>query len=103
MIARMWRGWAPVESADDYQRHYESDVAEHLRAVPGFLDARLLRRVDGDSVLFTSIAFFSDLDAVRSFAGASFEEAVVEEPARWALSRWDERVSHHEVTVDIHR
>jgi heme-degrading monooxygenase HmoA len=103
MIARMWRGWAPVESADDYQRHYESEVAERLRDVPGFLDARLLRRVVGDSVLFTSIAFFSDLDAVRSFAGTNYEEARVEEPARRALSRWDERVSHHEVAVDVHR
>ena len=103
MIARTWRGWAPAESADDYQRHYESDVAEHLRAVPGFLAARLLCRVDGDSVLLTSIAFFSDLDAVRSFAGANHEEARVEEPAGRALSRWDERVAHHEVAVDVHR
>src|SRR5215212_1968995 len=103
MIARIWRGWAAVECADQYQRHYESEVAEHLRSVPGFLDARLLRRVEGDSVLFTSIVFFADLDAVRSFAGADYEEAVIEEPARRALSGWDDRVSHHEVTVDLPR
>ncbi len=24
MIARIWRGWAPLASADDYQRHYET-------------------------------------------------------------------------------
>ena len=101
MIGRIWRGWAPVESADDYQRHYESDVVEHLRTVPGFLGARLLRRVDGDSVLFTSVAFFSDLDAIRSFAGPDYERAVVEETARQVLSRWDEEVSHHEVAVDL--
>ena len=101
MIARIWRGWAPVESADDYQQHYESDVAEHLRTVPGFLGAHLLRRVDGDSVLFTSVAFFSDLDAIRSFAGLDYERAVVEETARQVLSRWDEEVSHHEVAVDL--
>jgi len=23
MIARIWRGWAPLATADDYQRHYE--------------------------------------------------------------------------------
>jgi heme-degrading monooxygenase HmoA len=98
-VARLGAGRFP----DDYQRHYESEVAGHLRAVPGFLDARLLRRGDGDSVLFTSIVFFSDLDAVRSFAGADYEQAVVEEPARQALSRWDDRVSHHEVSVDLRR
>ena len=28
-------------------------------------------------------------------------QLVVEEAARHALSRWDERVTHHEVSVDI--
>jgi heme-degrading monooxygenase HmoA len=102
MIARTWRGWARMESADAYERHYASEVARHLRGVPGFLGARLLRRVDGDAVLFTSITYFSDLDAVRSFAGADYERAVVEDAARRALSRWDERVSHHEVVIDLH-
>ena len=101
MIARIWRGWAPTETADDYERHYESEVAEHLRKVPGFLGARLLRSADGDSVMFTSLTFFSGLDAVRSFAGSDYELAVVEDAARRALSRWDERVSHHAVAVDL--
>ena len=99
MIARTWRGWAPASTADDYQRHYETDVAEHLRQVPGFQGARLLRRRDGDDVEFTSITFFTDLDAVRGFAGDDHEIAVLEDDARRALSRWDERVSHAEVAV----
>jgi heme-degrading monooxygenase HmoA len=101
MIARMWRGWAPVARADDYQRHYESEVAEHLHGVPGFRGARLLRGRDGDEVLFTSITFFEDLDAVRAFAGGEYDRAVVEDEARRALSRWDERVSHHDVALDL--
>jgi len=38
---------------------------------------------------------------VRGFAGDDYEQAVVEEAARQALSRWDERASHHEVAVDV--
>jgi hypothetical protein len=49
--------------------------------------------------MFTSVAFFTSLDAVRGFAGDDYEVAVVEEAARRALSRWDERVSHHEVVA----
>jgi len=101
MIARTWRGWAPAATADDYQRHYETDVAEHLRDVPGFQGARLLRRDDGDEVEFTSITFFTGLDAVRTFAGENYEQAVLEDDARRALSRWDERVSHAEVAVSL--
>ena len=101
MIARIWRGWAPQATADDYQRHYESEVSEHLRAVSGFCGARLLRRGESREVMFTSITWFSSLDAVRGFAGDDYEHAVVEEAARGALSRWDERVSHHEVAVNL--
>jgi heme-degrading monooxygenase HmoA len=99
MIARTWRGWAAAGSADDYQRHYETAVTEHLRTVPGFVDARLLRLPDGDEVMFTSIVTFRDMVAVQAFAGDRPELAVVEEDARRALLRWDEHVVHHEVAV----
>jgi heme-degrading monooxygenase HmoA len=101
VIARMWRGWAPSATADDYQRHYESEVSGHLRSVSGFRGARLLRQDDGHEVMFTSITFFAGLDAVRAFAGDDYERAVVEAEARRALSRWDERVSHHDVAIDL--
>jgi heme-degrading monooxygenase HmoA len=65
----MWRGWAPQATADDYQRHYESEVSGHLRSVDGFRGARLLRLDDGHEVMFTSITFFTSLAAVRGFAG----------------------------------
>lgn len=101
MIARIWRGWAPLSTADDYQRHYETEVGDHLHAVSGFRGARLLRHDDGREAMFTSITFFTGLDAVRGFAGEDYEQAVVEEAARQALSRWDERVSHHEVVAAL--
>jgi heme-degrading monooxygenase HmoA len=101
VIARMWRGWAPTATADDYRRHYESEVSGHLRSVSGFRGARLLRQDDGPEVMFTSITFFAGLDAVRAFAGEDYERAVVEPEARRALSHWDERVSHHEVAIDL--
>lgn len=101
MIARTWQGWATAETADDYQHHYESEVATHLRQVPGFRGARLLRRQDADEVLFTSITFFTSMDAVRAFAGENYEQAVIEDTARRTLIRWEEVVAHHEVTVEF--
>jgi hypothetical protein len=101
MIARIWHGWAPHAVADDYQRHYQSEVSGHLQAVSGFCGARLLRRDDGSDVMFTSVTYFASMDAVRSFAGDDYEQAVVEDAARQALSRWDDRVAHHEVVIDL--
>ena len=88
-----------MATADDYQRHYQTEVSENLHVVSGFRGARLLRQEDGQEVMFTSITFFTSLDAVRGFAGDDYEVAVVEEAARRALGRWDERVSHHEVAA----
>jgi heme-degrading monooxygenase HmoA len=101
MIARIWRGWAPRERAGVYERHYQTEVSAQLRAVSGFRGAHLLQREEGGEVAFTSITWFTDLDAVRGFAGDDYELAVVEEAARAALSRWDERVSHHDVAVHV--
>jgi heme-degrading monooxygenase HmoA len=88
MIARIWRGWAPQATADDYQRHYGSEVSRHLQGIDGFRGGRLLRKDDDQEVMFTSVTFFNSIDAVRGFAGADYEQAVVEETARRALSRW---------------
>jgi hypothetical protein len=101
VIARIWRGWAPPELADDYQHHYQTQISEQLRSINGFRGAHLLRREEGSEVLFTSVTWFSDLNAIRDFAGDDYEQAVIEEPARVALSRWDERVTHHVVEIDV--
>jgi hypothetical protein len=101
VIARVWRGWAPHERAGDYRRHYQAEVSASLRAVSGFRGAHLLEREEGGEVAFTSITWFTGLDAVQDFAGEDYELAVVEEAARSALSRWDDRVTHHEVAVHV--
>jgi hypothetical protein len=73
MIARIWRGWVPQATADDYQRHYESEVSEHLRAVSGFCGARLLRRGESREVMFTGRAWPSDarMDTILASCGAA--------------------------------
>jgi len=106
MIARIWRGWAPLATADDYQRHYETEVSGHLRAVSGFRGARLLRRDDGPEIMFTSITFFTSLDAIRGFAGDDYELAVVEETApehQRPGTRRAGRTREPDVTAGCHR
>lgn len=97
MIARVWRGWAPADRADAYDAHYRTEVRESLEQVPGFVEARLLRRPVGAEVEFVSLTFFEDLESVKAFAGDDHETAVVAGPAREALSRYEERVAHYEI------
>ena len=100
MITRMWRGWAPAVRAQEYERHYRSEVLSVLRRVAGFKGARLLRRTTGDETEFVSLTFFDDLDAVRAFAGPDYETAVVTDDAREVLTRFDDHVSHYETAFE---
>lgn len=96
MITRLWRGWASADQAEQYHQHYRDEVLTSLEGVPGFLGARLLRRGVGDEIEFVSLTSFEDLDAMRSFAGPDYDQAVVAEPARKVLTRFDATVTIYE-------
>jgi hypothetical protein len=53
--------------------------------------------VAGDSVEFVTLMWFDSVDAVRAFAGADYEVAVVPPEARALLERFDTRSAHYEV------
>jgi heme-degrading monooxygenase HmoA len=100
VITRVWRGWTPADRAQQYERHYRSEVLAVLRGVAGFQGARLLRRTTGDETEFVSLTFFDDLDAVRAFAGPDYETAVVADEAREVLVRFDGHVGHYETAFE---
>lgn len=100
MIARIWRGWAAgLQEADAYEVHYRTAVLERLRRVDGYAGAQLLRRNAGDGVELISVTYFASLEAIRAFAGADYEVAVVAPEARRLLSRFDERCSHYGLAI----
>jgi heme-degrading monooxygenase HmoA len=100
VIARMWRGWTRTRDADRYERHYRSEVLATLRQVPGFSGARLLRREVGEETEFVSLTYFDDLGAIRAFAGADYDTAVVGGEAKEVLVRYDARVRHYDLAFE---
>jgi hypothetical protein len=100
VIARVWQGWAASgDDADAYERHYRTDALAELGNIQGFVEAKLLRRDVGGEVELVSVTYFVDLEAVRGFAGDSYETAVVADGARAVLSRFEETVRHYDVVT----
>jgi heme-degrading monooxygenase HmoA len=99
MIARVWRGEATPEQAPRYLEHLERSVFPELRAIDAHRDASVLQRSTGARVIVLVITLWDSLDAVRAFAGAHPETAVVEPAARALLSRFDETVEHYEIVL----
>jgi hypothetical protein len=44
MISRQWRGLAKAAHAEEYVEHLKTDTFSHLRTIPGFVDAAILKR-----------------------------------------------------------
>jgi heme-degrading monooxygenase HmoA len=99
MICRVWHGWTTPENADAYERLLRSEIFESIaeRGITGYRGIELLRKVTGDSVEFVTLMWFDSVGAVRQFAGADYEVAVVPAEARALLERFDARSAHYEV------
>ena len=99
MIARLWHGWTTPENADAYETLLKTQIFPGIlaRRIAGFSKIELLRRTIGDEVEFITIMRFSSLDAIKAFAGADYETAVVPPAARAVLSRFGAKSQHYEV------
>jgi antibiotic biosynthesis monooxygenase (ABM) superfamily enzyme len=95
----MWRGWTAARDAPAYERFLMDELFPVLRAIPGFLGADVLHRVDGTEAAFVILTRFESLDAIRSFAGDRYETPVIEPRAAALLSRYDDTAVHFETSV----
>src|SRR5262245_37292570 len=99
MIARIWHGWTTKGNADAYEALLREGILvgiqnRHLKGLKGI---QVLRREHPNEFEFVTIIRFESLDAVRRFAGESYEDCVVPPEARAVLSRFDLKAQHYEV------
>ncbi|MGH7701911.1 MAG: antibiotic biosynthesis monooxygenase [Gemmatimonadales bacterium] len=99
MICRIWHGWTTAANADAYEHLLRSEIFRGIaeRAILGYRGIELLRRPGEGSVEFVTLMWFDSIEAVRTFAGADYEVAVVPPAARALLQRFDARSAHYEV------
>jgi uncharacterized damage-inducible protein DinB len=99
MICRIWHGWTSAANADAYETLLRTEIFAGIRQrdIAGFRGIDLVRRDGPTECEFVTIMWFDDLDAVRAFAGADYETAVVPPAARAVLARFDARSAHYSV------
>jgi heme-degrading monooxygenase HmoA len=103
MISRIWRGWTTGANADAYEQLLTTEIFPgiHARSITGYRGIQLHRRQLGAETEFVTVMWFDSLAAVRAFAGADHETAVVPPKARALLSRYDQRSAHYEVRESL--
>jgi heme-degrading monooxygenase HmoA len=99
MISRIWRGWTTPQNADAYENLLRGEILPGIlgRNIAGFRRIELYRARAGEEVEFVTVMWFDSMDAIKAFAGADYEAAVVPPKARAVLKRFDARSQHYEV------
>ncbi|MBP1699673.1 MAG: hypothetical protein H6Q41_4861 [Deltaproteobacteria bacterium] len=101
MIARMWRGIATQERANEYVKHLQHSVFPELRQIDGFKGVYLLRRNSSEDIEFLVLTLWESMDAIRKFAGENPEVAVVAPTARALFREYDAEVKHFEIVLNL--
>ena len=99
MIARLWCAQTTAAQAPAYAEHLRKHVLPAIQAVAGYVAATLLERPLADAVEIMVITYWRSEDALRAFAGADIEGAVLADEAIALLRQYDRRVRHYEVIV----
>jgi heme-degrading monooxygenase HmoA len=95
----MWKGRSTAESTGEYVQHATKKVFPELGSIKGYREAFLLRRALDEGTEFLVLTLWDSMEAIRKFAGAEPEKAVVEPAARAILTQYDETVTHFEVVL----
>lgn len=100
-IVRIWYARGTAEGARRYcEEHFPAAVLPGLRALDGFVSARVLvREADGRAEVVVETTWESEA-AIAAFAGDDLERAVVEPVVHELLDDVDARVTHHVVVLD---
>jgi len=99
MVARIWHGYTNFNNADSYEQLLKTEVFPGIeqKNVPGYKSIRLFRRPLETEVEFMTIMMFDSIEAIKQFAGESYETAYVPPKARAILSHFDEKAQHYEI------
>ena len=100
MVERHWKGIARKERADEYIDHLKNDTFRKLKEIHGLVSASVLKRDLPDGVEFLVVTKWETIDAIKQFAGEKIDTAVVPEPVQHIMLKYDDKVSHYELSFD---
>jgi heme-degrading monooxygenase HmoA len=100
MIARVWSAATSSANIEKYRDHFSGHVLPALERIDGFSGASLLERPHDAGVEIVVITRWRSLDAIRAFAGADIDRAVVAPDIASLLARYDHAVRHYDIVFD---
>ncbi|HEY4231193.1 MAG TPA: antibiotic biosynthesis monooxygenase family protein [Thermoanaerobaculia bacterium] len=97
LIARLWHGRTLTAKADAYEKYLNETGVKKILATDGNHGVEVLRHTDGPKTDFVVISYWESLDAVKRFAGADYQKAVIMPRDAEFLIEVEPAVVHYEV------
>jgi len=97
MIARIWHGRTLTAKADEYENYVQASGVKKILATDGNHGVEVLRRTDGAKTDFIVISYWESIEAVKKFAGADYQKAVILPRDGEYLIEVEPEVVHYEV------
>ena len=97
LIARVWHGRTPTAKADDYEKYLQNSSLKKILATDGNHGVEVLRRTEGARTDFIVISYWESIEAVKRFAGADYQKAVILPRDGEYLIDAEPEVVHYEV------
>ena len=100
MIARIWHGTTKATDYEAYTTFMKEVAIPDYQQIAGLVKLSFHRRIEGDIAHFTLITYWTDLEAIRQFAGADYEVAKYYPRDRDYLLEFERTVRHFEVFAE---
>lgn len=97
MIARIWRGRVRPHDAATYLDYLHRTGVADYQATPGNQGVTILQRAIEGAVEFTILTFWTDMEAIKSFAGDDPEASHYYDEDEAHLLHLEPRVDHFDV------
>lgn len=97
LIARLWHGRTLTAKADAYEKYLDETGVKKILATDGNHGVEVLRHTDGPKTDFVVISYWESFDAVKRFAGADYQKAVIMPRDAEFLIEVEPNVAHYEV------
>ncbi|HEY9049592.1 MAG TPA: antibiotic biosynthesis monooxygenase [Ohtaekwangia sp.] len=96
MITRVWHGRTSQHDADRYLHFLLTRGTEDYKKVTGNLSVRVWKRLDYDCCHFYTVTEWTNVEAIKAFAGEVYDKAVYYPEDQGILLEFEDTVTHYE-------
>ena len=100
MITRVWEGKTRIEHSETYTKMIEERDISDYKKTDGFIKLSFLKRSDNEFTYFKLLTYWTDLNAIKSFTGPNFKQAVSYKEDQQYLVDFPGNVIHYDVFAE---